>query len=185
MCTDSTIYNIQKKEAQKGLNLYFSGKLGGDESNNWEQWSQYIGNLCEMLADIIFTEEKKAQILTLNRITDVSETGHKGLDIVAQTKTSYIIGDVKYGASKLAEKQMSKEYSLGYRLDDAVGHTIAETIRHADKQGAVQYLLIHFTEDGFSKESIAVQVYRLDNNAHISVDADGNEIYETIVYGLS
>ena len=56
------INNQQKKALQEGFCLYFNGKLGGDITNGWENWNQEIGNLCEMLADIIFIEKKNATI---------------------------------------------------------------------------------------------------------------------------
>ena len=184
MLKNNLIYNQQKKALQEGLNLFFTGKLGGDKTNDWEHWNQEIGNLCEMLADIIFIEKKNATILTNNRITSVSDIGHKGLDLVAQIGNTYIIGDVKYGASKLADKQMTKDYALGYRLDDAVGEELAKIIRKADKENNVQYILIHFTEEGFSEDSIAVQIYELDDDADIKHDRSGSEIYENLVFEL-
>ena len=111
--------NIEILKVQKGLE-------GIDSSKE-------KGNFGEMLTDIDL-KEKGFERISHDRVTDLDQVGHSGIDGVYynKEKKEYLIAESKYGLSQLGEtldgRQMSWEW-INVRLDDAVGENIADKIR--------------------------------------------------------
>ncbi len=111
--------NIEILKAQKGLE--------GVES------SKEKGNLGEMLTDIDL-KEKGFERISHDRVTDLDQAGHSGIDGVYynKEKKEYLIAEAKYGSSKLGETLDGRQMSWGWidaRLDEAVGENTANKIR--------------------------------------------------------
>lgn len=111
--------NIEILKVQKGLEAIDSSKEKG--------------NFGEMLTDIDL-KEKGFERISHDRVTDLDQAGHSGIDGVYynKEKKEYLIAESKYGLSQLGEtldgRQMSWEW-IDARLDDAVGKNTADKIR--------------------------------------------------------
>ncbi len=130
--------NIEILKVQKGID---------DISSAVEK-----GNFGEMLTDIDMQEQGYERISHI-RVTDINQTGHKGIDGVyynSETDT-YAIVEAKYGSSELSltleGQQMSWEW-IDARLDEAVGEKTADKIREQYEQNPqkVQLLVANIKE---------------------------------------
>ncbi len=176
------IYEIQKKVLQEQMKSFplQTSSLHGD----LDLTSPQKGNFFEIATDVIFIEKKNADILTQNRVLDIDESMHNGIDLVAYTEEGFVIGEVKYNSGRIKKnsKQMSKTQVLGKDLDDAVGSEIAEIIRITDTHKKVQYVLVKFTYEGISNTSITLDIYQLDETGACIIKTDGKYDFERIQY---
>ena len=114
------------------------------------------GNYGEMKMDDLFESQGYERIST-DRVTDLNQATHQGIDGVYYNPDGhppYIIGEAKYGSSKLSTladgtPQMSDKWIID-RLEDAVGEEIAndikmEMILNPDNVGSS---LVHISTDG-------------------------------------
>ena len=93
------------------------------------------GNYGEMKMDVYF-EEQGYKRISIDKVTNLNAPIHKGLDGVYYNQNgqpSYIIGEAKYGRSKLSvlsdgTKQMSNDW-ISERLESAVGKDVADKIK--------------------------------------------------------
>lgn len=113
------------------------------------------GNYGEMKMDDFFESQGYKRIST-DRVTDLNGTTHQGIDGVYYNPDGhppFIIGEAKYGSSRLSDtldgKQMSDNW-VDKRLSDAVGQTMADkiTLQRMFDPNAVQKRLINISEDG-------------------------------------
>ncbi len=127
------------------------------------------GNYGEMKTDIDL-KEKGYERISLERVTNLDETGHQGIDGVYYNPDGipqYIIADAKYETAQLSDtadgKQMSENW-IDKRLDASVGKEKADEIRlekifNPDNVGSY---IAHVSQDG------KVTYDRLDSNANIT-----------------
>ena len=114
------------------------------------------GNYGEMKMDVYFKSQGYERI-SLDRVTDLNAPTHQGIDGVYYNLDGhppYIIGEAKYGSSRLAiladgTPQMSDKWIID-RLENAVGEEIAndikmEMILNPDNVGST---LVHVSSDG-------------------------------------
>jgi hypothetical protein len=124
------------------------------------------GNFGEMCTDKDM-REKGYERISKDIVTDVSESGHKGIDGVYENPNGnprYIIADSKYGTAQLQETQDGKQLSetwIDGRLDDAVGKEKADEIR-SEQADNVGVAVAHVDENG--------------NVTYESIDSNGNGI---------
>ena len=127
------------------------------------------GNYGEMKTDIDLLE-KDYERISLERVTDLEETSHRGIDGVyynPEGEPQYIIVDAKFGTAQLSEtadgKQMSEAW-IDARLDAAVGKEKADEIRMEKLLNSenVGSYVAHVEETG------TVTYDRLDDNADIA-----------------
>ena len=119
------------------------------------------GNYGEMKMDNFF-ESQGYDRISADRVTDLNEPSHQGIDGVYYNPDGhppYIIGEAKYGSSKLGStldgKQMSDNW-IDKRLVDAVGEEMADDIitEMMLKSDNVQKQLINILTDGNIKTKI-------------------------------
>ena len=114
------------------------------------------GNYGEMKMDVYFKSQGYERI-SLDRVTDLNTPTHHGIDGVYYNPDGhppYIIGEAKYGSSRLSiladgTPQMSDKWIID-RLENAVGEEIAndikmEMILNPDNVGST---LFHVLSDG-------------------------------------
>ena len=114
------------------------------------------GNYGEMKMDVYFKSQGYERI-SLDRVTDLNTPTHHGIDGVYYNPDGhppYIIGEAKYGSSRLSiladgTPQMSDKWIID-RLENAVGEEIAndikmEMILNPDNVGST---LVHVSSDG-------------------------------------
>ena len=114
------------------------------------------GNYGEMKMDVYFKSQGYERI-SLDRVTDLNTPTHQGIDGVYYNPDGhppYIIGEAKYGSSRLSiladgTPQMSDKWIID-RLENAVGEEIAndikmEMILNPDNVGST---LVHVSSDG-------------------------------------
>lgn len=113
-------------------------------------------NYGEMKMDAYFKSQGYERI-SLDRVTDLNTPTHQGIDGVYYNPDGhppYIIGEAKYGSSKLSiladgTPQMSDKWIID-RLENAVGERVAndikmEMILNPDNVGSI---LVHVSSDG-------------------------------------
>lgn len=96
------------------------------------------GNFGEMKMDQIMRQNGYKRIST-DRVTDLNQAGHQGIDGVYENPNGhppYIVGEAKYGSSRLGNtadgRQMSKTW-IDNRLDDAVeNEELSEKIKNSN-----------------------------------------------------
>ena len=163
---DEMIKSIEKQEEiskqKQEVNAVESGK-------KIPETSLEKGNYGEMKTDIDL-KEKGYERLSLERVTNLDETGHQGIDGVYYNPDGipqYIIADAKYETAQLSDtadgKQMSENW-IDKRLDASVGKEKADEIRlekifNPDNVGSY---IAHVNQDG------KVTYDRLDSNANIT-----------------
>lgn len=141
---------------ESGLNSVddiIKGVENGDVplSNNIQK-----GNYGEMKMDAYF-ESQGYERISIDRVTDLNTPTHQGIDGVYYNPDGhppYIIGEAKYGSSRLSTladgtPQMSDKWIID-RLENAVGEEVAndikmEMILNPDNVGS---LLVHVSPDG-------------------------------------
>ena len=114
------------------------------------------GNYGEMKMDVFF-EGKGYKRISLDKVTDLNAPSHQGIDGVYYNPNGhppYIIGEAKYGSSRLSTladgtPQMSNKWIID-RLENAVGETFAneikiEMILNPDN---VESTLVHVSKNG-------------------------------------
>ena len=114
------------------------------------------GNYGEMKMDVYFKSQGYERI-SLDRVTDLNAPTHQGIDGVYYKLNGhppYIIGEAKYGSSRLAiladgTPQMSDKWIID-RLENAVGEGVAndikmEMILNPDNVGSI---LVHVSSNG-------------------------------------
>lgn len=114
------------------------------------------GNYGEMKMDVYFKSQGYERI-SLDRVTDLNAPTHQGIDGVYYNLDGhppYIIGEAKYGSSRLAiladgTPQMSDKWIID-RLENAVGEGVAndikmEMILNPDNVGSI---LVHVSSNG-------------------------------------
>ena len=114
------------------------------------------GNYGEMKMDDFF-ESKGYERISMDRVTDLDSPTHHGIDGVYYNPDGhppYIIGEAKYGSSKLSvladgTPQMSDKWIID-RLENSVGDQMArniknEMISNSDNVGSV---LVHVSPNG-------------------------------------
>ena len=114
------------------------------------------GNYGEMKMDAYFKSQGYERI-SLDRVTDLNTPTHQGIDGVYYNPDGhppYIIGEAKYGSSRLSiladgTPQMSDKWIID-RLENAVGEGVAndikmEMILNPDNVGSI---LVHVSSDG-------------------------------------
>lgn len=114
------------------------------------------GNYGEMKMDVYFKSQGYERI-SLDRVTDLNAPTHQGIDGVYYNLDGhppYIIGEAKYGSSRLAiladgTTQMSDKWIID-RLENAVGEGVAndikmEMILNPDNVGSI---LVHVSSNG-------------------------------------
>ena len=114
------------------------------------------GNYGEMNMDVYFKSQGYERI-SLDRVTDLNAPTHQGIDGVYYNLDGhppYIIGEAKYGSSRLAiladgTPQMSDKWIID-RLENAVGEGVAndikmEMILNPDNVGSI---LVHVSSNG-------------------------------------
>ena len=114
------------------------------------------GNYGEMKMDVYFKSQGYERI-GLDRVTDLNAPTHQGIDGVYYNLDGhppYIIGEAKYGSSRLAiladgTPQMSDKWIID-RLENAVGEGVAndikmEMILNPDNVGSI---LVHVSSNG-------------------------------------
>ena len=114
------------------------------------------GNYGEMKMDVYFKSQGYERI-SLDRVTDLNTPTHQGIDGVYYNPDGhppYIIGEAKYGSSRLAiladgTPQMSDKWIID-RLENAVGEGVAndikmEMILNPDNVGSI---LVHVSSNG-------------------------------------
>ena len=114
------------------------------------------GNYGEMKMDVYFKSQGYERI-SLDRVTDLNAPTHQGIDGVYYNLDGhppYIIGEAKYGSSRLAiladgTPQMSDKWIID-RLENAVGEGVAndikmEMILNPDNVGSI---LVHVLSNG-------------------------------------
>ena len=150
-------YDAAMREAfesgKDSVDLFVKGGENGDIllSNNIQK-----GNYGEMKMDVYFKSQGYERI-SLDRVTDLNAPTHQGIDGVYYNLDGhppYIIGEAKYGSSRLAiladgTPQMSDKWIID-RLENAVGEEIAndikmEMILNPDNVGST---LFHVSSDG-------------------------------------
>ena len=113
------------------------------------------GNYGEMKMDAYF-ESQGYERISLDRVTDLNTPTHQGIDGVYYNPDGhppYIIGEAKYGSSKLGStldgKQMSDNW-VDKRLVDAVGEEMADDIvlEMMINPDNVQKQLVNISTDG-------------------------------------
>ena len=143
------------KTIESGLNSVddiIKGVENGDVplSNNIQK-----GNYGEMKMDAYF-ESQGYERISLDRVTDLNTPTHQGIDGVYYNPDGhppYIIGEAKYGSSKLGNtldgKQMSDNW-VDKRLVDAVGEEMADDIalEMMINPDNVQKQLVNISTDG-------------------------------------
>ena len=163
---DKMIKSIEKQEQiskqKQEVNAVESGK-------KIPETSLEKGNYGEMKTDIDL-KEKGYERISLERVTNLDETGHQGIDGVYYNPDGipqYIIADAKYETAQLSDtadgKQMSENW-IDKRLDASVGKEKADEIRlekifNPDNVGSY---IAHVSQDG------KVTYDRLDSNANIT-----------------
>jgi hypothetical protein len=127
------------------------------------------GNFGEMCTDKDL-REKGYERISKDTVTDVSESGHKGIDGVYENPDGnprYLIVDSKYGSSQLQETQDGKQLSenwINERLDISVGKEKADEIR---------------LERVFNPDNVGVAIAHVDKNGNVTyeaVDSNGETI---------
>lgn len=127
------------------------------------------GNYGEMRTDQDL-KEKGYERISLDRVTDLNDSTHHGIDGVYYKKggePEYLIVDSKYGSAQLGDtsdgRQMSEEW-IDRRLDDAVGREKADEIRMEKLQNSdnVGSFVAHVDESG------TVTYDRLDSNGNVT-----------------
>lgn len=148
--------NIRGAGDESGIDSVYDivkGVENGDVplSNNIQK-----GNYGEMKMDVYFKSQGYERI-SLDRVTDLNTPTHHGIDGVYYNPDGhppYIIGEAKYGSSRLSiladgTPQMSDKWIID-RLENAVGEEIAndikmEMILNPDNVGST---LFHVSSDG-------------------------------------
>ena len=105
----------------------------------------------------LFKSADKVSVVTRSRVTDLNAPTHQGIDGVYYNLDGhppYIIGEAKYGSSRLAiladgTPQMSDKWIID-RLENAVGEGVAndikmEMILNPDNVGSI---LVHVSSNG-------------------------------------
>ena len=129
-------YDAAMREAfesgKDSVDLFVKGVENGDIllSNNIQK-----GNYGEMNMDVYFKSQGYERI-SLDRVTDLNAPTHQGIDGVYYNLDGhppYIIGEAKYGSSRLAiladgTPQMSDKWIID-RLENAVGEGVANDIK--------------------------------------------------------
>ncbi|MBC1925537.1 T7SS effector LXG polymorphic toxin [Listeria innocua] len=107
-------------------------------SNNFQK-----GNYGEMKMDKYFADKGYTRI-SKDKVTSLNQTGHKGIDGVyykPDGKPPYVIGEAKFGKSRLGKTKDGKQMSDGWiegvvsgrdRLAEAVGQGVANQIRNGE-----------------------------------------------------
>ena len=150
-------YDAAMREAfesgKDSVDLFVKGGENGDIllSNNIQK-----GNYGEMKMDVYFKSQGYERI-SLDRVTDLNAPTHQGIDGVYYNLDGhppYIIGEAKYGSSRLAiladgTTQMSDKWIID-RLENAVGEGVAndikmEMILNPDNVGSI---LVHVSSNG-------------------------------------
>ena len=124
----SIISPERKDICQQNLELLKVQKGVEDISSTIEK-----GNFGELLTDIDMKEQGYERI-SEDRVTDVDQSGHKGIDgVYYNPKTdTYAIVESKYGSSQLGDTQDGRQMSwewIDARLDESVGERTADRIR--------------------------------------------------------
>ena len=142
-----------KKSGLNSVDDIIKGVENGDVplSNNIQK-----GNYGEMKMDVYF-ESQGYERISLDRVTDLNTPTHQGIDGVYYNPNGhppYIIGEAKYGSSRLSTladgtPQMSDKWIID-RLENAVGEEVAndikmEMILNPDNVGSS---LVHVSPDG-------------------------------------
>lgn len=119
-----------------------SGKDSVDDIVKWVENGDILlsnniqkGNYGEMNMDVYFKSQGYERI-SLDRVTDLNAPTHQGIDGVYYNLDGhppYIIGEAKYGSSRLAiladgTPQMSDKWIID-RLENAVGEGVANDIK--------------------------------------------------------
>ena len=120
------------ESGKDSVDLFVKGGENGDIllSNNIQK-----GNYGEMKMDVYFKSQGYERI-SLDRVTDLNAPTHQGIDGVYYNLDGhppYIIGEAKYGSSRLAiladgTPQMSDKWIID-RLENAVGEGVANDIK--------------------------------------------------------
>lgn len=159
--TDQDIQKETISEVESGKTKL---KDYGEKKGNYTR----PGNYGEMKMDHYFEhlteingKPVKLKRISKNRITDVDQSGHKGIDgvyenLIYPPPPKYIIAESKYGSSTLSKgakdgPQMSDDWIEGsHRLDKAVGEEAAEQIRDEIllNPNNMQKVLINVSESG-------------------------------------
>ena len=119
------------------------------------------GNYGEMKMDSYYKQLGYERI-SLDQVTGLDDATHHGIDGVYYNPNGnppYIIGEAKYGSSKLGMTKDGKQMSLNWidqRLEDAVGIETADKIRLAfmSNPNNVQAHLIRISPEGIINKSI-------------------------------
>lgn len=129
------------------------------------------GNFGEILTDCYMRQNEYKRI-SADRITGLGDKGHTGIDGVyynPKGTPSYIICDAKFGQSQLSAtldgKQMSDDWVLGERLDEAVGKETADTIRAEKLKNPdnVMSCVCKIKDGGYE-----ITVHKIDSNGNIT-----------------
>ena len=141
------------ESGKDSVDLFVKGGENGDIllGNNIQK-----GNYGEMKMDVYFKSQGYERI-GLDRVTDLNAPTHQGIDGVYYNLDGhppYIIGEAKYGSSRLAiladgTPQMSDKWIID-RLENAVGEGVAndikmEMILNPDNVGSI---LVHVSSNG-------------------------------------
>lgn len=128
--------------AQREAGAGKSGKDSVDDIVKWVENGDILlsnniqkGNYGEMNMDVYFKSQGYERI-SLDRVTDLNAPTHQGIDGVYYNLDGhppYIIGEAKYGSSRLAiladgTPQMSDKWIID-RLENAVGEGVANDIK--------------------------------------------------------
>jgi hypothetical protein len=119
------------------------------------------GNFGEMCTDKDLRDKGYVRI-SKDIVTDVSESGRKGIDGVYENPNGnprFLIVDSKYGSSQLQETQDGKQLSedwINKRLDDSVGKEKADEIR---------------LERVFNPDNVGVVIAHVDKNGNVTYEA--------------
>ena len=125
------------------------------------------GNLGEMRMDQYFIS-KGYTPLHRERVTDLNDKGHHGLDGVYEKDGHYIIADAKYGTAQLNPytkdgPQMSRSW-IDARLDASVGKEKADEIRDAweDDPSSVETEVYHYDPEPNANGETHSDVYHVN-----------------------
>lgn len=125
------------------------------------------GNLGEMRMDQYFIS-KGYTPLHRERVTDLNDKGHHGLDGVYEKDGHYIIADAKYGTAQLNPHtkdgpQMSRSW-IEARLDASVGKEKADEIRDAweDDPSSVETEVYHYNPEPNANGETYSDIYHVN-----------------------
>lgn len=162
-------------EVQKQSEIYqkvISGKIKLADT-------QQKGNFGEIAADICMAEKGYIR-LGDNRVTDLDQPGHDGIDGVYWNpwkNPPFVIVDAKYNTAQLAETKDGKQMSVSWidaRLDPAVGKERADEIRMAILEGQVGRYIIRIGKDDDVTASPVFE--RLDGNGNVVAKGDDLDV---------